>query len=132
MESLKPGVISKLFFEPVREAQLTLLNRFSYYDYPHRTLSSLPTDRDIKRVVEGTAQRGRATIAPATKRECINWVSRNWGRYDSGMMGDRNVPRQNTLDGGMGRGKVSLVEKTSYILNRHVTETPNGLTWTQA
>jgi 3-hydroxyisobutyryl-CoA hydrolase len=35
---------------------LKLYNRLSYYDYPHRTLSGLPTDHDIKRIVEGIFQ----------------------------------------------------------------------------
>ncbi len=31
--------------------ELELMNQFTYYDYPHRPLSNLPTDRDVKRVV---------------------------------------------------------------------------------
>lgn len=54
LSSLSRGVIEKLFFERKPSlAPLSLFNTLSYYDYPHRTLSGLPTDRDIKRVVAG-------------------------------------------------------------------------------
>ena len=47
-------LLEKLFFEPNEETnKIKFYSRASYYDYPHRTLSGLPTDRDIKRVVDG-------------------------------------------------------------------------------
>lgn len=129
MGVLTRPLINSMFFESKNKAKLGLLNKLSYFDYPHRTLSGLPTDKDIKRVVQGTAKRGQTSTALSTKLECLNWVQQNWGRYDSGVIGSTSIPRQNTLDGGSGRSKVSLVEKTSALLDRHVQETPKGLVW---
>jgi hypothetical protein len=69
------------------------------------------------------------TQAPKTKRELVDWVLQNWGRYDAGMIGELNIPLKNTLDGGQGRGKVSLAEKVEYIADLYVTEGKKGLTW---
>ncbi|KAI8910779.1 ClpP/crotonase-like domain-containing protein [Gorgonomyces haynaldii] len=129
---LTPNVIESMYFEPKEtDPKLTLFNRLTYYDYPHRTLSGLPTDKDIRRVVEGTARRGFTQIPPLTKKEALDWVRQNWGRFDSGVVGEVNTPLKITLDGGSGRGKVSLVEKTTSLLNRHTKETPQGLVWVQ-
>jgi len=55
MSKITPNVIQKLFMDKKKGFQdLALYNRLSYYDYPHRTLSGLPTDRDVQRVVAGT------------------------------------------------------------------------------
>jgi 3-hydroxyisobutyryl-CoA hydrolase len=51
---LTPSVIDEKFFGKKPDTpDLKLYNKFTYYDYPHRTLSGLPTDRDIRRVVAG-------------------------------------------------------------------------------
>ncbi|KAJ3335871.1 hypothetical protein HDU91_001993, partial [Kappamyces sp. JEL0680] len=114
MGVITPAVVDNLFFAKKQDLpDLELYNRVSYYDYPHRTLSGLPTDRDVRRVVAGEGRRDAATMQPQTKREVKEWISQNWGRYDSGIIGavGSNLPRLNALDGGYGRGKVGLVEK---------------------
>jgi 3-hydroxyisobutyryl-CoA hydrolase len=129
MAQLDQNEIEQRYFTPKPDTKLKLLNRLSYYDYPHRTLSGLPTDRDVKRVVNGEGRRGTTMIRPHTKKEVAEWLEQNWGRYDTGVIGELNIPTKNTLDGGYGRGKVGLLEKVQSILERHCTETPSGLQW---
>jgi 3-hydroxyisobutyryl-CoA hydrolase len=51
---LTPQIMEQLFFCKKSDLKdLELSNKLTYYDYPHRTLSGLPTDRDVKRVVAG-------------------------------------------------------------------------------
>lgn len=133
MSLLTPSVVdAKFFSKPKKLKNLELNNRFSYYDYPHRTLSGLPTDKDIFRVLQGEGRRSLQSIQPTTKREVKEWVAQNWGRYDSGIIGDSEstqLPTRLALDGGYGRGKVGLMEKVEAILERHTKETENGLKW---
>ncbi|KAI8925379.1 ClpP/crotonase-like domain-containing protein [Entophlyctis helioformis] len=125
---ISAGQIEKEYFG-ADGRELQLLNRLSYYDYPHRTLSGLPTDRDVRRVVFGDGRRGVQTKRPASRAEVLEWIWRSWGRYDTGVMGELNIPTKNTLDGGFGRGKVGLREKVAAVLERHTTETAGRLEW---
>jgi 3-hydroxyisobutyryl-CoA hydrolase len=129
MSQIKQGDLEQRYFTPKKEDRLKLLNRLSYYEYPHRTLSGLPTDRDVKRVINGEGRRGTKMIKPLTKKEVVEWIEQNWGRYDAGVIGEFNIPTTNTLDGGYGRGKVGLLEKVQAILERHCTESASGLQW---
>jgi 3-hydroxyisobutyryl-CoA hydrolase len=129
MGKITPQFIEDHYFTPPKNSKLKLLNRLSYFDYPHRTLSGLPTDRDVRRVVNGEGRRGTTITKPQTKKEVLEWIQQNWGRYDSGVIGEFNIPTKNTLDGGYGRGKVGLLEKVQAILERHCTETSSGLQW---
>lgn len=55
--SLTPDVIDSLFFSYKPEWKgLTLYNHLTYYDYPHRTLTGLPTMEDVHRVTQGIGQ----------------------------------------------------------------------------
>lgn len=133
--------------------ELELMNQFTYYDYPHRPLSNLPTDRDVKRVVEGkcecenylvlcdlksnpnshaylgTGMRGRVITVPTSKKDVLDWLLTNWGGYDSGVIGQNEPPRSITIEGGFGRGKFGLKEKVECILDRHVQENASSLRW---
>jgi 3-hydroxyisobutyryl-CoA hydrolase len=133
MSLITPAVVDLKFFEKkVNMKDLELYNRISYYDYPHRTLSGLPTDKDVQRVLMGEGRRHVTSLQPHTKREVKEWIGQNWGRYDSGIVGDSNssqLPTRLALDGGYGRGKVGLMEKVEAILERHTKETENGLKW---
>ena len=133
MSLLTPGVVDAKFFEKSpSQKDLELYNRFSYYDYPHRTLSGLPTDKDVRRVLMGEGRRHVVSLQPHTKREVKEWFGQNWGRYDSGIVGDADsaqLPTRLALDGGYGRGKVGLMEKVSAILENHTKETSSGLKW---
>jgi 3-hydroxyisobutyryl-CoA hydrolase len=133
MSLITPAVVDLKFFEKkVNMKDLELYNRISYYDYPHRTLSGLPTDKDVQRVLMGEGRRHVTSLHPHTKREVKEWIGQNWGRYDSGIVGDSNssqLPTRLALDGGYGRGKVGLMEKVEAILERHTKETENGLKW---
>jgi 3-hydroxyisobutyryl-CoA hydrolase len=53
-ESLTNDILEGMFFNKNDNLQeLDLHNKLTYYDYPHRTLSGLPTDKDINRIVRG-------------------------------------------------------------------------------
>ena len=123
----KQDVDTKYFKQ--NDVQLNLLNRLSYYDYPHRTLSGLPTDRDLLRVVQGEGRRTTVTAKPLTRKDALDWVLRNWGRYDSGAIGELSIPKKLTLDGGFGRGKAGLSEKVEVMLEEHTEVTEHGLEW---
>jgi hypothetical protein len=82
-------------------------------------------------VILGSQRRGQKTQPPESKRELLEWVLQNWGNYDHGVIGAKNatLPLENCLDGGLGRGKISLGEKVSSLISMHVRETKNGLIW---
>ena len=120
--------IEEKYFKP-NDSSLNLLNRLSFYDYPSRTLSGLPTDRDILRVVQGEGRRNTVTAKPQSRKDALEWILRNWGRYDSGAIGELSIPTKLTLDGGFGRGKVGLRQKVEVILEEHTVETVHGLEW---
>jgi hypothetical protein len=79
----------------------------------------------------GEGRRDAATQQPQTKKEVLEWVQQNWGRYDTGVIGTVGTvfPTRNALDGGYGRGKVGLLEKVEAILEIHTKETSHGLKW---
>ncbi|KAJ3319971.1 hypothetical protein HDV06_005789 [Boothiomyces sp. JEL0866] len=129
LSSISEKEIDEKFFGERDTPDLELYNRLSYYDYPHRTLSGLPTDRDVFRVVNGEGRRGARTAKPNTKLEVMEWIKQNWGRYDAGVVGEIYIPTMNTLDGGRGKGKVGLLEKVQAILDRHAKETKSGIEW---
>jgi len=71
-------------------------------------------------------------MQPHTKREVREWIGQNWGRFDTGIIGDSKsskLPGRLALAGGYGRGKVGLLEKVDAILEQRTKETPNGLKW---
>ena len=51
---------------------LEFLNSYTYYNYPHRTLSGLPTDRDVELVISGNARRGAQTACLMRKQDVLN------------------------------------------------------------
>ena len=128
LSSIKVEEIESKYFK-ANGTSLNLLNRLSFYDYPSRTLSGLPTDRDIQRVVMGEGRRNAVTAKPQSRKDALEWILRNWGRYDSGAIGELSIPTKLTLDGGFGRGKSGLKEKVEVILEENTTETAHGLEW---
>lgn len=66
----------KYLKKPVQfQNSLVFSNEQTYYDYPHRTLTGLPNTQDVKRVIEGSAQRGRYSDPCATKQEVKDWFA---------------------------------------------------------
>ena len=52
--SLTKEIVEGIYFtKKDSRKELNLYNKLTYYDYPHRTLSGLPTDRDLNRIVRG-------------------------------------------------------------------------------
>ncbi|KAJ3157862.1 hypothetical protein HDU89_000241 [Geranomyces variabilis] len=140
MSVLTPSVIDT-YFLPAPKAhdapknsnsparQLAFLNVLTYWDYPHRPMSGLPTIQDIKRVVEGKGRRGTTTAAQETKEDVVLWFEQNWGGYDSSVIGSKDLYLPNThvtIEGGFGRGKVGLREKVLSVLDRYTEEQTTG------
>ncbi|KAJ3147559.1 hypothetical protein HDU86_007957 [Geranomyces michiganensis] len=158
MSELTPTAIGT-YFEPAPNAgnvpknsnsparQLAFLNPLTYWDYPHRPMSGLPTIQDIKRVVEGMrslfevyftqdargpdplltgkGRRGTTTAAQESKEDVVLWFEQNWGGYDSSVIGTKDAYLPNTyvtIEGGFGRGKVGLREKVLTVLDRYTEE----------
>ncbi|KAJ3400732.1 hypothetical protein HDU80_006645 [Chytriomyces hyalinus] len=97
--------------------RLNLHNDLSYFEYPHRTLSGLPTDRDVSRVLKSVkGDRSKAL----DQLSFVFMFMQEWGGYNKGMMGtDHNsLPKVSPIRGGNGRGKIGLVEKVESILAR--------------
>jgi hypothetical protein len=107
---------------------LELYNRLSFYDYPHKTLSALPTDHDIQRIIRGDAS-SNITGQLQTRKQVLEWVGQHWGGLDGKAMSEINIPKKNRLDAGEGRGKVGLLEKVESILERRTIESATGLEW---
>lgn len=105
-----------------------MYNKLTYFEYPHRTLSCLPTNADIQRIVEGTHKRGQNSQPPSSKREVLEYILQNWGKFDSAMMGELNVPLKCSIEGGLARGKVSLAEKVESLLDDYQEETSGSST----
>ncbi|KAI9197407.1 ClpP/crotonase-like domain-containing protein [Polychytrium aggregatum] len=105
-------------------------NSLTFLEYPHRTLTGLPFERDVKRVVEGRGRRSRKEEPPKTKKDVINWFLTNWGAYDARLKGvsSTNLPNEVNIEGGLGRGKIGLFDKVHDCLERYVNEveSPNG------
>lgn len=127
MDSATSEEVNKFFID---KKKLNLYNRLSFYDYPHKTLSGLPTDKDIRRIVmgEGSLQ---ANAIPKNRQEVLNWVLEHWGAYSVNSIAEYNIPSRISLDGGSRRGKVGLLEKVQSILERRTEETASGLVWKQ-
>lgn len=98
---------------------LTLSSKITYWDYPHRPLSGLPTRQDLRRVISGKAQRLRTMNGMRNTEEAVGWLENNWGSLDSSVMfiqGTSKQPFPITIQGGFGRGKIGLKEKTRSTL----------------
>ncbi|KAJ3020289.1 hypothetical protein HKX48_001060 [Thoreauomyces humboldtii] len=113
--------------------RLAFLNGLTYWDYPHRPMSGLPSVQDIQRVVQGKGRRHTTLAPPQTKEEVVQWFEQNWGGYDSSVIGTAGqVYVQNqviSIEGGFGRGKSGLREKVRSVLDRYVKElAPEGAT----
>ncbi|KAJ3138812.1 hypothetical protein HK100_012208 [Physocladia obscura] len=100
-----PDSLSKI------ELQIQLVNNLTYYEYPHRTLSGLPTDRDVKRELVN---------AKGSKQSVLESLSKKWGTYAYDLVGTdwSNLPKEAFLTKGSGRPKIGLAEKVQSILAR--------------
>ncbi|TPX56211.1 hypothetical protein PhCBS80983_g04687 [Powellomyces hirtus] len=141
MASLTPSVI-KTYFEPLKDVKdtpkhsqgpaprLSFLNTLTYWDYPHRSMSGLPTMQDIKRVVHGKGRRNTHVEPPQTKEEVVSWFEQHWGGYDASVVGTTQyglLKHQNiSIEGGFGRGKTGLREKILTTLDRYIDETSSA------
>ncbi|KAJ3190347.1 hypothetical protein HDU85_000643 [Gaertneriomyces sp. JEL0708] len=143
MDKLTPSIVNRYFLPPrvprnakphpgMPSARLRLLNTLSYYDYPHHPLSSLPTTHDIKRVINGTARRGRSLSPPTSFNDVIEYFEMNWGGYDTGVIGDfrgQLMASSLSIEGGFGRGKVGMGEKVRSVLERGAEEKDGKVLW---
>ena len=130
LSSIPDAEVAKYFQSDPNASPLKLLNRYSFYDYPHRTLSGLPTDRDVQRVVDGDARRGMTGDPPSTLLEASEYILRHWGTYDNAMIGEHSIPKKNNLYGGVfGRTKIGLAEKVESILKRRTRQSKDRLEW---
>lgn len=79
----------------------------------------------------GEGTRGTVAEQPVTKEQVKQWFADNWGKTDEKLIGnvDSKFPKQITLAGGKGAGKVGLIEKVDAILVTHAKENVHGLTW---
>ncbi|TPX61970.1 hypothetical protein SpCBS45565_g07134 [Spizellomyces sp. 'palustris'] len=135
MSQLSPSIVQRYFTQAapsprtvpknrIPSEKLRFLTSLTYHDYPHRTLSGLPSVHDIHRVVIGEGRRGQSLAAPQTKEDVVEWLEQNWGAYDSGVIGSERqmLPQIVTIEGGFGRGKAGLREKVLSVLDRYVEE----------
>ncbi|KAI9332651.1 ClpP/crotonase-like domain-containing protein [Obelidium mucronatum] len=117
--ALSPLALESQYFEkrltfppPLAKIQprLSLANSLTYFDYPHRTLSGLPTDRDVQRVLNISKSRA----------EALDMIVRNWGTYANEMIGHESkyLPKVPSLSEGNRTPKIGLVEKVESILAR--------------
>ncbi|KAJ3409936.1 hypothetical protein HDV05_004158 [Chytridiales sp. JEL 0842] len=99
---------------------LEFLNDRTYFEYPHRTLSSLPREQDIERVIEGKVRRGITNAKPTKDEHIVDLFVQQWGSYDKELMGTNvgKLPVEITIENGFGRGKVGLREKVVAYLAR--------------
>ncbi|KAJ1566439.1 hypothetical protein HK096_001440, partial [Nowakowskiella sp. JEL0078] len=127
--------LTKKFFKPAImdpfveiQRKSTFLERTqTFYDYPHRPLSSLPTELDIHRVLLGRAHRSNYQVNLKSKKEVLEWFLLNWGGYDAAMIGASQ--RRISIAGGFGRGKTGLKEKIETILEQRCVEEGGRLKW---
>ncbi|KAJ2994890.1 hypothetical protein HDV02_001256 [Globomyces sp. JEL0801] len=131
INDIGPNEVQKYFQNSAEKKVLKFYNNLTYFDYPHRTLSGLPTDRDIKQIITGDGKRDGTAGKPKTKQDLLNFVKDSWGQYDSGIIGHskESLPKRVNIGGQFGRGKIGLVEKVTTILDRHVQESGNQLKW---
>ncbi|KAJ3343533.1 hypothetical protein HDU83_005659 [Entophlyctis luteolus] len=123
MDSLKQSEIEKRFFT-LREKfpeSLSLItprlefgNDRSFFEYPHKTLSGLPTDRDVL---------GILTKFGGNSERVVEFFNRSWGTYAAGLLGKENrsarLPATSFLSEGSGRTRPGLTEKVLSILARN-------------
>ncbi|KAI8619896.1 ClpP/crotonase-like domain-containing protein [Chytriomyces sp. MP71] len=103
--------------------RLDFLTPLTYFEYPHHTLSGLPTDRDVESVISGRFRRGSGqSITLTKKQDVVNTFLSRWGGYDPGLVGTdaAKLPRVSNIDHGHGKGKKGLREKVVSILERRV------------
>ncbi|KAL2917801.1 3-hydroxyisobutyryl-CoA hydrolase [Polyrhizophydium stewartii] len=129
LASITPGSLETRYFNS-EGRDIQLYSDLSYYDYPHRTLSGLPTDRDIRRVVFGDVGRGKNILRATSRQEVLDFFARHWGSFDSGAISKINPPSKLALDGGKGRSKVGLREKVMAVLETRTVEAGGVLQWT--
>jgi 3-hydroxyisobutyryl-CoA hydrolase len=114
MDSLKESELEKRFFS--QQGRLRFYNNVKFMDYPHRTLSGLPSENDILRIMAGKARRRVTTDALTSHDEVLRYLARHWGSYDRGILLENST--EVSIDGGIGRGKNGLFEKSRDILER--------------
>ncbi|KAJ3123015.1 hypothetical protein HK098_002271 [Nowakowskiella sp. JEL0407] len=137
MSNLSVSQIREFYFRPriaspfAKSRPLLTINRdLDHFDYPHRTLSKLPTELDVYRVVVGRARRGRVSVPPTTKKEVLQYMLLHWGGYDADLIFSGKPKVQTiTIEGGFGRGKMGLKEKVEVILDKRCEETERKLEW---
>ncbi|KAI8836552.1 ClpP/crotonase-like domain-containing protein [Chytriomyces cf. hyalinus JEL632] len=100
---------------------LEFTSDLTFFEYPHRTMSGLPTDRDVEAVISGKYRRGSGqSITLTKKQDVVNTFLSRWGGYDPGLIGTdvSKLPRTSNIDYGHGKGKKGLREKVSTLLDR--------------
>ncbi|KAI9340844.1 ClpP/crotonase-like domain-containing protein [Obelidium mucronatum] len=104
--------------------KLEFLKDLTFFEYPHRTLSGLPTDRDVENVIKGRYRRGQQMMTLTKRQDVVNMFMSKWGGYDQGMAGvdAERLPRISTIDNGRGKGKKGLKEKVLSILEVSVLQ----------
>ncbi|KAJ3065789.1 hypothetical protein HDU98_010836 [Podochytrium sp. JEL0797] len=133
LSSITPEEIESRFFTPFPTVQTTrainsslpkqnleFLKDLTYFEYPHRTLSGLPTDWDVENVIAGRHRRGQQMMGLTKNQDVVNAFLAKWGAYDATVMGPdpQRLPRTATIDNGSGKGKKGLKEKITSILER--------------
>ncbi|KAJ3204430.1 hypothetical protein HDU82_005852 [Entophlyctis luteolus] len=123
MNELTPSDVEARFF--TRREKLTgnlslivprleFANDRSYFEYPHKTLSGLPTDRDVL---------GMLKKFGGNSERVMEFFDRNWGAYATGLVGKENrssrLPATSFLGDGSGRSRPGLTEKVLSILARN-------------
>lgn len=134
MKSITRAVVEKEFFssnDKPTHFGLRLISNKTYYDYPHRSLSGLPTLKDVERVIKG--EWGQYLPSLRTKKDVLEWFAHNWGHYDGNMIGDvknAKLTRNLSVSGRrVGHERIGLRQKLSVILEDHVHESESGLVW---
>ncbi|RKO86532.1 ClpP/crotonase-like domain-containing protein, partial [Blyttiomyces helicus] len=103
MNLLEPRTVEQMFFPTREEIQAQPKPDSTYYDYPHRPLSSLPSVDDIRRVIRGMRLQGRTF---KLHRVCALFLiltdSRNDSSSTSPPSSNVNTPRQGPARGNSG------------------------------
>ncbi|ORY42531.1 ClpP/crotonase [Rhizoclosmatium globosum] len=100
--------------------QLNFVKNLTFFEYPHRALSGLPTDRDVENVIAGRHRRGQQMMSLSKNQDVVNTFTSKWGGYDNTLIGSdaQRLPRNAVIDNGRGKGKKGLKEKVLSILER--------------
>ncbi len=114
-------------------------NDRTYLEYPHRFVTGLPSEDDVKAVVGGYF--ANAPDYSLTRPEILEWFTQNWGRFPNfpgGEVGtglpfyraDGDLKRALLGDftGGIVK-KHGLLEKVEWILDRFTEEKGEVVTW---